>query len=58
MAAVNFRAAKTLSVPSPQQAANVYKLAEMVGVVVSHEQSLTQNRLAVPPGNRGEQIGF
>src|SRR5215469_13999066 len=44
--------------PFSQRAAQIHKLAEMIGIVVGEEQSLTQYRLTITMGNLGIQIGL
>src|SRR6266699_1422456 len=44
--------------PFSERPPEIDELAEMIGVVVRHEQRFAQDRLAVPMGNPGEQIGL
>jgi len=49
----------TTLVPGAEEAAEQYGFAQVIGVVVSHEQSLAEDGLAIAVWNLGEQIcGF
>ena len=44
--------------PRAQESPQRYKLADVVGVVVSREQSFAQDSLAVSPGQRRKKISL